>query len=179
MVTFDETEQEERVRRLYSKEEEELASTLAAHHGVPYLDLTVHSVNIDALRIVKENEARDAEMAVFNATDKKIDVAVRSPQNEKAKMVIEDLKRQGYQPEIFMVSMASLQKVWERYKDLSYSFETKSGALDISNEEILKMTHEVSTLGDIKKMIEEVLALKRAYRISRILEIILAGGISL
>ena len=41
------------------------------------------------------------------------------------------------------------------------------------------MTKKVSTLPDIKKMIEEVLELKRAYRISRILEIILAGGLSL
>ena len=93
--------------------------------------------------------------------------------------VIEDLKQRGYIPEIFMVSHQSLEKVWERYKDLSYSYETKSGALDISNDEILEMTKKVTSLEDVKKMIEEVLSMKRSYRISKILEIILAGAISL
>ena len=179
MIKFDEAKEIEKVRLLHGKEEEELASTLAAHHGVPYLDLSTHPINIDALRILKEADAREAEMGVFNATDKKIDVAVRSPENEKAKAAIENLKRRGFIPEIFMVSQASLQKIWERYKDLSYSFETKSGALDISNEEILEITKKVNTLADIKKMITDVLSLKRAYRISKILEIILAGAISL
>jgi type IV pilus assembly protein PilB len=179
MVEFDEEKQNERVRALYKKEEEDLASSLSASHGVPYLDLSAHPINIDALRIIKEAEAREAGLAVFNAIDKRIDVAVLSPKNAKTLEAIEDLKRRGYKPEIFMVSHQSLERVWERYKDLSYSFETKSGALDISNEEILEVTKQVSSLGDIKKLIDNVLSLKRAYRISKILEIILAGAISL
>ncbi|MCR4279301.1 MAG: GspE/PulE family protein [Candidatus Zambryskibacteria bacterium] len=179
MVIFDEDRQNERVKILRQKEEEELASTLAAHHGVPYLDLSAHPINLDALRVIKEAEAKAAEIAVFNATDKKIDVAVLSPKNEKSIAAIEDLKHRGFIPEIFMVSHQSLNKVWERYKDLSYSFETKSGALDISNDEIMEVTKQVHSLEDIKKMIENVLSLKRAYRISKILEIILAGAISL
>ncbi len=179
MVQFDEEKQEERVRALHKKEEEELASTLSAYRGVPYLDLSAHPINIDALRVIKEADARQAEIAVFNATDKKIDVAVLSPKNEKTVEAIEDLKRRGYIPEIFMVSHGSLQRVWERYKDLSYSFETKSGALDISNEEILEAMKKIAGLADIKKMIGEVLSMKRAYRISKIMEIILAGAIAL
>ena len=179
MVTFDEEKQNERVRLLREKDEENLAATLAERHGVPYIDLSAHPINLDALRVMKEAEAREAGVAVFNATDKKIDIAVLSPQNEKALVVIEDLKQRGYLPEIFMASHQSLEKVWERYKDLSYSFETKSGALDISNEEIVEITRKVHSLEDIKSMIESVLSLKRAYRISKILEIILAGAISL
>lgn len=179
MVVFDEEKQNERVRTLHLKEEEDLASTLAGRYGVPYIDLSVHPINIDALRIMKEADARASSVAVFNATDKKIDVAVLSPNNEKTAEVIEDLKRRGYTPEIFMVSHQSLEKVWGRYKDLSYSFETKSGALDISNEDILEITRKVTSFSDIKKMIEDVLSLKRTYRITKILEIILAGAISL
>src|SRR3989338_7279218 len=179
MVQFDEEKQNERLSALHKKEEEELASTLSGYHGVPYLDLSTHLINIDALRIVKEADARAAEIGVFNAIDKKIDVAVLSPKNEKTAEAIEDLRRRGYIPEVFMVSHQSLEKVWERYKDLSYSLETKSGALDISNDDILEMTKSVHSLTDIKKLIEEVLLTKRGYRISKILEIILAGAINL
>ena len=173
MVQFDEEKQNERVERLRQKEEEALASSLSSYHGVPYLDLSTTPINIDALRIIKEADARAADIAVFNATDKKIDVAVLSPQNEKTTEAIEDLKRRGYIPEIFMVSHQSLNKVWDRYKDLSYSSETKSGALDISNEEVLETTKKVTSIEDVRKLIEGVLLMKRAYRISKILEIIL------
>lgn len=179
MVTFDERKQDERVRELHNREEEELAATLAAHYHVPYLDLTTHPINIDSLRLLRESEARAAEVAVFNAVDRKVQVAVLSPRNEKALAVIEELERKGFMPEIFMVSHQSLKKVWNRYKDLSYSFETKSGALDISNDDILGVTSKVTNLADVKKMIEDVLTLKKSYRISRILEIILAGSIAL
>src|SRR3990167_2773353 len=117
---------------------------------------------------IKEEEARAAKIAVFDAIDKKIDVAVLSPENEKTVGLIGDLKRRSYVPKIFMVSHQSLEKVWSRYKDLSYSLETKSGALDISNEEIIEMTKRVTSLADVKKLIEGVLAMKRAYRISRL-----------
>jgi len=179
MVVFDEGKQQDKLRALLGREEEELASTLAAHYGVPYIDLSTHSINIDSLRVIREAEAREAELAVFNIVDKKIQVGVLSPKNDKAMQVVKRFEEQGYKPEIFMVSHASLKKVWDRYKDLSYSFETKSGALDISNDDILSMVEAVKTLPDIKKQIEEVLSLKKAYRISRILEIVLAGSISL
>ena len=179
MIIFDEEKEKGKVELLLKQEEEELASTLSAKYGVPYLDLSAHPINIDAIRIIKEADARSADMAVFNITDKKIDVAVLSPTNEKTLQTIENLKARGFIPQMYMVTHASLNKVWERYKDLSYSAETTSGALDISNEDILDMMKKVETLDDVKKLIEGVLSMKRAYRISKILEIILAGGISL
>jgi type II secretory ATPase GspE/PulE/Tfp pilus assembly ATPase PilB-like protein len=57
--------------------------------------------------------------------------------------------------------------------------ETKSGALDIASEEIRDLVKQVKTADDIKKSIETILAQKKSYRISRILEIILAGAISI
>lgn len=179
MITFDEERSDDKIDELRKHEEEELASTLSVKYGVPYIDLSAHPINIDALRVIKEADARKAEVAVFNITDKRVDVAVLSPQKESVLGAIEEIKSRGYIPEIYMASHASLNKVWSRYKDLSYSSETTSGALDISNEEILGMSKKVETLEDVKKLIEEVLGMKRAYRISKILEIILAGGISL
>lgn len=178
-VLFDEEKGKERIKMLHEREEEELASTLATRYGVPYLDLSTHPINIDALRLIKEQEARIAEIAVFDITDKKIAVAVLSPKSGKALEAIDVLRRRGYIPEVFMVSHKSLEKVWDRYKDLSYSFETQSGALDISNEEILSIISKVDSLEDIRALVGEILSMKKAYRISKILEIILAGAIAL
>ena len=177
-VQFNEDKQEKRLEELKKREEEELASTLSAKYGISYLDLSVVPINIDALRVIKEADAREASMAVFNIIDKRIDIAVLAPENEKTVEVIEDLKKRNYIPTVYMVSHASLNKVWDRYKDLSYSFETKSGALDISNEEIVELLGKITSLEEIRHEIEEILGMKKSYRISRILEIILAGGLA-
>lgn len=179
MIKFDESDRKERFDILRKKEEEDLAAVLSARYGIPYVDLSAVPINIDALRIIKEEEARKAQVAVFDITDKKIAVGVLSPSNEKAMAAVEEMRARGYKPEIYMVSHASLEKVWSRYKDLSYSFETKSGALDISNEEIMEVMGKVNSIEDIKTLITEVLAMRKAYRISKIFEIILAGAISL
>src|SRR3989338_5477187 len=178
MVLFNEDKQNKRVDDLRRQEEEELAQTLSSKYGVPYLDLAVTPINIDALRVIGEVETREAQIAVFNDVDKVLSVGALSPQNPKTLETLEKLKGKGYVVELFMVSHASLNKVWDIYKDLSYSFETKSGALDISNEQITDFLAQVHAIPDVQKLIGDVLKMKKSYRISRIMEIILAGAIS-
>jgi len=177
-VKFNEDKQKQKVEELREQEEEGLAQMMSKKYGLPYVDLAVTPINIDALRVVREPEAREAGVASFNMVNKKISLAVLSPNSDKTIALVESLKGRGYVPVLFLVSHQSLQKVWERYKDLSYSMETKGGALDIENEEIQNLTKSVKSSSDIKKSIETVLTQKKSYRISRILEIILAGAIS-
>lgn len=178
-IQFDEDKQRQRVEDLHEKEEEGLAEMMSKKYGLPYIDLSVSPINIDALRVVKEPEAREAGAAAFNIINKKVSLAVASPNDPKTISLVENLKERGYTPQLFMSSHQSLEKVWGRYKDLSYSMETKSGALDIANEEIQDLVKKVKTSEDIKKSIETILGQKKSYRISRILEIILAGAISI
>ncbi len=179
VIKFDEDKQRQKVEELREQEEESLAQVMSKKYGLPYIDLDVNPINIDALRIVKEEDGREAEAAPFNIINKKISLAIVSPNEDKTIYLIESLKDRGYTPMLFMASHQSLQKVWGRYKDLSYSMETKGGALNIANEEIQDLVKSVKTAPDIKKSIETVLAQKKSYRISRILEIILAGAISI
>lgn len=178
-VIFNEEKQEEKLKKIRDEEEEDLAQRLSAKYSLPYVDLSVTPINIDALRTVKEPSARVAEIAAFNILDKKVSLALFSPNNPSTIEAVGDLKKRGYTPILFMASHGSLERVWSRYKDLSYSFETKSGALDISNDEILSITKNVKTITDVKKLVEEVLAARKSYRISKVLEIILAGAIAL
>ncbi len=179
MVIFDEDKQNKRVDELRKREEEELSESLAAKYGLPYLDLTTNPINIDALRVISEIETREAHIAVFNEVNKTLSIGILSPNNTQTNETINKLKEKGYIIELFMVSHASLNKVWSRYKDLSFSFETKSGALDISNDQITDFLSKVRSIQDIQTLISEVLKMKKSYRISRILEIILAGAIAI
>lgn len=176
---FNEDKSLKKFAMLRKREEENLAETLSQKYGVGYLDLNVMPINIDALRVIREVDARESEVAPFNITDKKVDIGVLSPNSEKTLAVIEKLKAQGYTPTIFMVSHESLNKVWSRYKELSYSFESKGGALDISSEEINDLVKNVTDVTLLKKEIDAVLSAKKSYRISKIFEIILAGALAM
>src|SRR3989344_584145 len=176
MPEFHEDKQEHKLLELRKKEEEELAEMLSQKYGVGYLDLSRMSINTDGLRLVEETKAREAALAVFGMIGKKLAVAIRTPNNPKVSEILEELGKRGYQLTLYMVSEASLNRAWERYKDLSFAVETKAGVLDISGGEIEKLLVKFKTLKDIEAEIMEVIKMKKAYRISRILETVLAGA---
>lgn len=178
MVVFNDAEQEKRVEFLKRREEEELAQMLSQKYGVEYVDLTLSAINTDALRVIPEAEAKDAEAAAFGRVNKRLSVAVRAPENPKVKALAQKLTEQGYEVVLFMCSQDSLRRAYQRYADLSYATETKAGVFELSTEELEQLIGSVKTLQDIGKLIAEAVELKRAYRITRILEVVLAGGMS-
>ena len=179
MIHFDEEKQKKDLEELLEKEEEDLAKILSSKYGIPYIDLGPVPVNQEALRVIPREESKEAQLAAFNKVNTKIQIAVRAPNNPRTIEVLEDIKKKGLQPILFMASTASLKKVWDRYDELSFSFETSGGALDISSEEIQKFVSKKHTLVTIREAIEEVLHMEKRYRISRILEVIVAGALAL
>jgi type II secretory ATPase GspE/PulE/Tfp pilus assembly ATPase PilB-like protein len=179
MLTFDEDKQNKKVDELLKKEEEELAMILSGKYGVEYLDLSRMSIEGDALRLIPEDESRRANIAVFDATGRKLRVAVLAPESPETKQVLEDLTRRNYNVTPYIVSKGSLERAWARYKEISFASESKAGVLDISSEEIEGFVSKVRSLVDVQKLIEDILAEKKAYRISRMLEIVLAGALSM
>jgi type IV pilus assembly protein PilB len=179
MIVFDEEKQDKKILELRKQEEETLALTLSRQFGIGYIDLTTVSINSDALRVVSEEEARRTNVAVFDIIGKKIKMAVLAPEHPDTQALIQSLIDKGFSPSLYMASAQSLNKVWARYKDLSFSFETKGGALDISNDEITGFLHEVRGLDDVKKLIDTTMGQKQSYKISRLLEIIIAGALAL
>lgn len=179
MAEFSDEKADKRIDELRKKEEEELAIILSAKYGIEYLDLSRISIETDALRLIPEPEARGAKVAVFDAVGRKLKVATLSPESDATKLAIEDLHRKNYETTLFMVSKSSLERAWGRYKEISFASETKAGVLDISSEEIESFVSKVRSLEDVQKLIEDVLSQNKSYRISRILEIVLAGALSM
>lgn len=179
MTVFNEKKQDERLKELRAKEEEQLAEMLASKYGVEYVDLTSKSIDTDALRLIPENEARATETAAFRKVNKSIFVAMRAPERPDALRAVQGVEQLGYTVRRFIVSSASLEHAWDRYHDLSYATETEAGVLTLSNETIADMLQKLKTLEDVRIEIQSHAGSKDAHRVSRILEIIMAGGLSL
>ena len=178
MVTFDEDKQQQRLADFKRKEEEDVTEILSQKYGLEYIDMSKAAINNDALRLLNETESRLAKIGLFNIVNKKLSLAVASPNNPDTIEALKKLTDRGYENTVYMASEQSLEKIWARYKDLSYAMESKSGALDISNDEIVGFLNQVRSLGDIKTLIESTLNLKKVHRISGVMEIIVAGALA-
>lgn len=178
MVYFNEEKEKKQTAALHQTEEEELAQILASKYGINYVDLTSVSINSDALRLIPESEARPGMCAGFKIVGKKLSIAVLSPAKIETDKIISSLREKDYDVSLYMASKHSLEKAWERYKDLSFATETKAGTLDISNDQIEEMLSKVRTITDITKSISETTSEQKVYRTSKILSIIVAGAIA-
>jgi type II secretory ATPase GspE/PulE/Tfp pilus assembly ATPase PilB-like protein len=179
MTVFNEKKQDERLKELRLREEEQLAEMLSKKYGIEYVDLTSKAVDTDALRLVNEPEAKQNEIAPFHKVNKQLWVAMRAPERPEALKSIETLERLGYSVRRFIVSKASLEHAWDRYHDISYATETEAGILTLSNETIQEMLGKLKTLADVRAEIQSHAGSKDTHRISRVLEIIMAGALSL
>jgi len=179
MVQFDEREQQEKLSELYEQEEEALARVLSQKYGVEYVDLTRVSIETDALRLVDEKTARKTEIAPFRRIGKKIFVAMRAPQRTDSLEAVHAIERLGYTTRLFMVSSQSLEHAWEHYKDISRAEASEGGVFNIAASEIEKMRNSITAIGDVKKYVEGALNNKETHAISRALETLIGGGLSL
>lgn len=175
----DDKKQEERLEELHRKEEEQLAEMLATKYGVEYVDLTNKSIDTDSLKLITEKDSRAAEVAAFRKVNKKLFVAMRAPERQDSLQAVQNLERLGYEIRRFIVSRASLDHAWDRYHDLSYATETEAGVLTLSNETIEHMLATLKKLEDVRVEIQGHMGSKDVHRISRVLEIIMAGALSL
>ena len=178
MTQFADEEQQKRFDFLKKREEEELAQLLSQKYGVEYVDLSLVAINTDALRLLPEEEARTTEVALFGQVGKKLSLAARAPKNPKVETLVAKLTDLGYTVTIYMASQESLRRAFERYADLSFAHESKAGVFELSSESLEKLLSEVQTLADITARINDAITMKRAYRITHTLEVILAGGLS-
>lgn len=180
VISFDEEEQKKRMNILLINEEEDLAKTLAeTKYHVPYIDLTKVMIENDALKTVPEDEAREIEVAPFNISAKKILIAVHAPQRMEVLNLKKTLERKGYKVIYFMASKKSLEKVWDRYQEVSKAEKLKAGSLSISGETLLKTAEKIKKLEDIEKEVTSISDKTATHKISKIIEIIFAGAIAL
>lgn len=178
MVQFSKEGQKEKLDIMRKREEEDLAQILAGKYKIPYLDLSMITIDLDALKILPEEEARAGKLAVFQSAGKKIRVAILSPNPELTKIALKKLQQNGYKLTLYMVSETSLERAWKRYAEVSEYVEASRGIVDVSPEKLEKFIKEAPTLSELKNIFSSIILSKKNRRISDLLEIILAGAIT-
>ena len=180
MALFDEEKQNKQLDDLHKQEEEQLVASLAeSKYGLPYIDLYRISIDNEALRAISEADATKMKVAPFKLFGKNIFIAVRAPNPELLENIKDSMEKKNLVPTFYMASIASLNKVWERYKEISMAESSKVGGLDISLEILRNTEKNIEHMQDIAKLVVETLEGNKIHKISRLLEIILAGAIAI
>jgi type IV pilus assembly protein PilB len=165
---------QEKLAQLQRKAEEKRAKQLADKLNLPYLDLRIAPIESAALGLVSEEKAKKAKLAVLQKKGQQLWLTNQDPNNALAKKILDELKKAGYQINLFISSASGLKRAWAGYQELaSQSTKKITGKIEIESELLEKLGKEIKNLDDIKKQIERM----STSQASAIVEIILAGGL--
>ena len=178
MIQFDEDKQNLKLAELRRKEEEDFIKAVAAARGIPYFNLANVPIETDALVLIMEAEAREAQAVAFQLLNKELGVAFVDPDNAKTESLLQGLTEKGYSVKPFLVSRRSVERAFDKYKEVSAVKETKLGSFDISGAEIQDVGSRLRTVLDIKKEIGVILGGQKGAKTTKIVEVILAGALA-
>lgn len=176
---FDTDAENAKLAELRAKEAEDLARVLSEKYGLTYTDLSVVPVNTEALRLIPEEKAVEAQVVPFNKVAKKVSLGIQNPNNPHLPAVLTDLEGRGLTVEQYLISQASLERGLARYKDLSYAKVSTAGVFDISADDLDALALEIGTIQGLAHHLDGVLASKKSALISRIFEDVVAAALTM
>lgn len=179
MPQFDDRLQESKLEELHHKEEESFIRSLAPTRGYQYVDLHDVSIDVEALRLLPEDVARKAELAVFDQGNGVASVAAKNPDSAEVAAALEPLRIQGLEPVLFMASLYSIGHAWERYKDARKAVAERRGVLDVDPEQIRVLSEEITSHEDVTAKILEVRNKNSAERVTETIEVLFGGALAL
>lgn len=168
-----------KVSELYRSEEEELIKVLSTRYGHQYINLFGIVINTEALRLVEENLARTAELAIFARNGSKLSIAIRNPNNKATKDLLNTLGERDFIVTLFMASTTSLEHAWERYHDVVKTTASEKGVLGITSADIARMAESLKTVSDVATTVENLQIGEGHRNVSTILTAFLGGALSL
>lgn len=162
------------VEMLHLKEEEDLAQQLAKKLGLPYFNLVFSPVQLEAVLLIPQEQAKAADAALIRRSSQGVYLAARNPQNKKTHELIATLKKAYREVHVIVVSRHSLKKAWAMYPQPIQAGAT-AGKIDLSSSLVEGLRKTIRTINDLK----EAFAAQPSGGASTLLEILLAGSLSL
>ena len=157
------------LKQMEEKGIEQEAATLAARLSMPYADLQIFPVNPEDARLISEEISRQYHIAIFERAGAHVKAAIADPEDEVSLTYLRTLaEEKEWSLELYVVSEASLEKVWIIYKTAPL----------LENLDLRRVSLKGDDLKRFEENFGELLKLKESANVpvSQTIEVILAGA---
>ena len=176
---FDTDAEDAKLASARGREEEDLARVMAEKYNIPYTNLGMVAINMDAIRLISQKDAEEAQAVAFDKNGKHVSLAVRSPQSDAVVRLTHELEANGYTIQPYIISETSFNIAFGRYSDLSLAAENTAGVFDIEGKEVVRLSKELSTLAALRTFLNDGLTAKNKAQTSKLFEGVLASAFAL
>ena len=156
--------------------EERDAQRRATKSGLKYIELATMPVEVDALDLIPETQAKTARVAVIEYKNKNAVLAVSNPDESAVKTITKELETKGLKVKIVVVSLTGLQHAWEFYKFVVPKTAPITGRIDIDKDRIEALEKKLTTPEFVRTEIQSFDF--RKLPTAQVLEIVLAGALA-
>lgn len=169
-------DQPDLLKKIHRESEEREAQRKASAAGLDYFAVGASPVQVEALRLIEEDEARRLRVAPFQLIKgKDLAVAVFDPAAPSVKEIFKKWEGEGYRLKIFVGSLSSLEQIWANYKFIAKKHEMATGKVAIEVGRFQELFKTLTDLKNIQKAIAEFDF--KTLPIGQILEVTLAGAL--
>lgn len=173
-IHFEESKQLKKLANVHREEAEVATKKLAEKLGMAYVDLATVPISVDALKLTPFKTAKKAEVAPIQRVGRKLQVVIRNPERPETVAELARLTGLRLEPQPFLVSSYSLEKVWRTYEEVPEPLKEIAGHINVSAERLASFRTEILSLDILKQKIEAM----RNATISDLLELLIAGALS-
>ena len=166
-----------KLEKLRREGEERAAEQLAGKLGYPYADTGKIPVSLDAVKVISENDAKNAKIAGIEIKGNQLALAAINPNLPAARKIIADLKEKKYDVKVFVVSPSGLASVWHFYKFIKPATENITGRVSISKTRLADLMARFISIDAVNKELAGMDILKTSS--VTVIEVILAGSLAL
>ncbi len=168
---------QQKLKEIARAGEERDAIRRAKTLDLPYVDLRRAPISIEAVKTIKEEDAKKAWMVAVQIANHEVAIAAVNPKDPAAQEVLEALRAKKYTPKLFVASRSGVEEALRTYAQVSGTTTDITGKVEIEKSHLEKLSKELTTLTAATTELQKI-DLEKATT-SGILEVVLAGALAL
>lgn len=165
-----------KIEKLNRASEERGAQKLAQDLNLPYVDLGKTPISLEAIKLIPEEKARAAKVAVIEIRVNKVALAAVDPKAPLVNEVIKLLEAKKLAVKTFVASFSGIKQAWHLYGFVPPEAAEITGKVGIEKERFEELSKKWNTLADFQKELAQVNLEKETT--SHIFEMVLAEAMA-
>jgi len=179
MAYFDDSTATAKIKQLHEREEEQLLKTIAIKQGLPYVNLFETEIDTDALKLIPEEIAREARVAVFAANDSIVSLAVHSPNDPHVPAITQLFEKQNVSVAIHLATTSGIAHALQSYGAVKKAHTQHHGVLDVDPMLIKEFAEKIHSYDDIAERVREITSVHNVYQTSMVIAVVFGGALAL